>query len=527
MKKINIILLLIGLFCFSCSDFLEEVPRDELSSDQFFTVPLHARNAVNSLYRNGAPEMYTSAGVYSGARAMLGEYMSGFFDNEYKGQEFHVQNAQQLTIDGDNTAVYLGDMWDDLYVGISRANNAILNIPETPGLSEAEVKRLSAEARFFRAFAYYHLVRMFGPVPLITEPYVSLDDLYVERSPVQEVYNLIVEDLQYASDEANGLADVSMVNNGYRVTRTVANTLLSEVYLTMSGYPLQQNNYANAANAARAVINSAVYSLTQHDRDDAGNVILENSAYNKIREADVLANEYVYSIEYTVGIASSPYPQFTYPVALAADVAYALTNGAYLPVNGFLQGYDAANDLRRQEKQYFHSSLITEDGTVREFAVSPYMWHDDEAIFETATSGKDLLVYSYSDVLLIAAEAIAMSEGVTAEAVDYLTQVRSRAYWQQSPETISTQLAALSPEAFVEEVWKERYRELVFEFKIWSDIQRTRMFPETSANGNITFVDVIGHTNNWGKTFAEKHLLFPIPDPERQRNPNLDQNPGY
>ncbi len=526
MKKINIIVILTGFITFSCSDFLQEVPRDELSTDQFFTVPLQAQNAVNSLYRNGAPQMYTSAGVYSGSRAMLGEYMSGFFDNEYKGQEFQIQYAQQLTMDGDNTATYLGGIWNDLYRGISRANNAILNIPDTPGLSEEDIKRLSAEAKFFRAFAYYHLVRMFGAVPIITEPYETLDDLYVANSPVQDVYNLIVEDLQYAADENNGLANVSMADNGYRVTRTVANTLLSEAYLTMSGYPLQQDNYGNAATAARAVINSNVYSLTQHGKDAAGNVVPENSAYNQIRQADVLANEYIYSIEYTVGIENSPYPPFCYPVALAGDVAYALTNGAYQPVNSFLQGYDAVNDLRRQEKQYFHSSLTVDD-SIRNFATSPYMWHDDQALFETATSGKDLLVYSYADALLIAAEAIANSEGVTAEAVGYLTQVRSRAYWQQTPEAISAQLSALSPEAFVQEVWKERYRELVFEFQLWPDIQRTRMFPQTSANGDITYVNVVGQTNNWGKTFAEKNLLFPIPETERQRNPNLTQNEGY
>ena len=48
------------------------------------------------------------------------------------------------------------------------------------------------------------------------------------------------------------------------------------------------------------------------------------------------------------------------------------------------------------------------------------------------------------------------------------------------------------------------------------------------ANGEITFVEVVGHTNTWGKTFAEKHLLLPIFEAERQTNPELGaQNPGY
>ena len=528
MKKINIVLLA-GLFLTaSCQDFLEEVPRDEMASNQFFSEPSHAFNAVNSLYRNGAPQMY-GTGTYQGSRAMLGNYMTGYFDNEYKGQEPHVQNAQQLTITPNNLSDYLGGIWGDLYRGISRANYAILNIPETPRLTEEEAAQLSAEARFFRAFAYYHLVRMFGEVPLITEPYESLEGLYAERSSLNELYEQIVADLEFAVQEGR-LPETPMANNSNRISRGAAATLLAEVYLTMSGYPLQENHYADAAEAARIVINSGNYSLTQHDRDAQGNLIPEKSAYNKIRMSDNVPNEYIYFLEYAVGISQSSYPAITYPVALASEVAYAITNGAYQPANGFLWGYDAEEDLRAQEKQYYHSIFLDDDGTTETFPPTPYIWHDDQAIFETASSGKDLAIYTYSDALLIAAEAIALSEGVTAEAVNYLAQVKARAYWQTDRAELESELMALSVEEFVEEVWEERYRELVFEFKLWYDIQRTRKFPETQEgnNGEINFVDVVGHTNKWGQVIQEKNLLFPIPETEIQRNPSLlPQNPGY
>ncbi len=521
-------LLFVGLSCFSCKDFLDEVPKDELSANQNFTLPSHAHNAVNSLYRNGVPQLF-DGGVYGGARAMFGNYMSGFFDNEYKGQEVHVQHAQQLTLTGLNLNSYLGSMWDDLYRGISRANNAIKYIPTTPGLTDAERKRLSAEARFFRAYAYFYLVRMFGDVPVLTEPYESLANIYVERNTVKEVYTLIEEDLKYAVNEG-GLATVPMANNGNRVTRGAAATLLADVYLTMSGYPLQEDRYADAAAMAESVINSGAYQLTQHDTDASGNVVMANSAYNKIRKSDVSANEYVFFHEYAVGIADNAYPQWSYPVSMAQNVAYALTNGAYQPVNRFLWGYDPANDLRAQEKQYFHTSLTLANGNVVSFEPTPYMWHDDEAMFGSASSGKDVVMYSYADVLLIAAEAKARSQGVTAEAVDYLAQVRGRAYWKEDMAQIKTQLSALAAQDFVEEVWEERYRELVFEFKLWFDMIRTRKYPETSASnrGEIDFVDLVGRTNNWNKSFEQKHLLFPIPEAERQRNPTLgEQNPGY
>ncbi|WP_371415964.1 RagB/SusD family nutrient uptake outer membrane protein [Pontibacter sp. SGAir0037] len=483
---------------------------------------------MNSLYRTGAPQLF-DGGVYSGAEAMLGNYMSGFFDNEYKGQEVHVQHAQQLTLNGNNLNGYLGGIWDDLYRGISRANNAIKYIPATPGLTDTERSRLEAEARFFRAYAYFYLVRMFGEVPLVTEPYESLENLYVSRNSIKDVYTLIEQDLKFAIEQGN-LSNNSMANNGGRITKGAAATLLADVYLTMSGYPLQENRYADAAAMAESVINSGTYNLTQHDKNSSGQVVEENSAYNKIRRGDASANEYIFYHEYAVNISNNNYPQWAYPVSMAQHVAYAITNGAYQPVNKFLWGYDAQRDLRVQEKQYFHSSLTLENGEVKNFETAPYIWHDDEALFETASSGKDVVIYSYSDVLLIAAEAKARAQGVTADAVENLAQVRGRAYWKTDYSQIVSELNALSPNEFVEEVWEESFRELVFEFRLWFDMIRTRKFPQTAANANgeINFVELVGQANHWNKVIETKHLLFPIPEAERQRNPNLgSQNPGY
>ena len=110
-----------------------------------------------------------------------------------------------------------------------------------------------------------------------------------------------------------------------------------------------------------------------------------------------------------------------------------------------------------------------------------------------------------------------------------LAKVRERAYWNENPETIRASLSGLSEEAFVEEVLKERIRELAFEFQIWFDVMRTRKFPVPSENqpGQISFIDAVGATNNFGGVISETDLLMPIPEIEMQRNPALTQNPGY
>ena len=526
MKKTYILYLGLLISTASCESFLEEKPKDEVASTQYFSRPEHARDAVNALYRRGAMQMYQT-GVYSGARIMFGPYLSGFVDNDYKGQEFHVQRGQTMTFDGLNLSDYFNSMWSDIYAGISRANNAIKYIPETPGLSSEDAAKYMAEAKFFRAMNYYYLVRMFGDVPLVTEPYESLENLFLERTPSAQIYDLITEDLNSAI-ESGGLSDLSMSNNSGRVSKSVAQTILAEVYLTMSGAAVGEDNYANAATNARAIISSGIYSLVQHTITADGEITANGSAYNKLKSSVSIPSEYIYYYEFDETIANNGYPAICYPVTMAPQLAFAITNNAYGPTPPLLNSYDHEHDLRVQEKQYFHSS-ITIDGEQIDFATSPYMWVDEEAARTSALSSKDKVIYSYADVLLIAAEAIAQSEGVTSEAVDYLAQIRERALWKKDPAAIRSELTNMSVEEFVEEVWKERVRELVFEFPIWFDVMRTRKMPSPVADGSgsINFVDAVGTTNYFNGPIREANMLFPLPEQELQRNPSLTQNPGY
>lgn len=526
MKKILIIFMGLATFT-SCDKFLAEEPRSEMSTDQFFTYPTHAYNAVNILYRSGCTDFYRS-GVYSGSQAMLGGYMSGLFDNDYKGQEVHIQHSQNLTLNGDNLARYFDGIWDACYDAISKANLTIENIPRTPDLTNTEKDELMAQARFFRAYNYFYLIKTFGDVPLIMEAYSSLENLYVKRTPSNLVYAQIIADLKFVIEQG-GLDDKAMPKNEFRISMGSAKVLLADVYLNMSGFPLLEDRYLDAASITKSIINSGNYSLI------ANGTTAEESAFNTMRSSDI-EDEYLYSIEYNANIESNyNQPSICYPsIATSWGIfKYSVTNNAYQPTKELLWIYDEVKDLRIQEKQFFHSHLtyLDNDGTeiTKTFETAPYLWHDDEALFETGKTGKDIVVYRYAEVLLIAAEAIAKTEGVTPEAIGYLTDVRSRAYWQTDRNDIVAGLTGLSTEAFIQQVWTERLREFSLEYKIWSDIQRTRKFPVTNeANkGEVSFVDVIGHISIWGKTFHEKHLLFPISENEIQRNPSLIQNPGY
>ncbi|WP_085536132.1 RagB/SusD family nutrient uptake outer membrane protein [Massilibacteroides vaginae] len=513
-------------FATSCDSFLEENPKSEKGIKENFKSPSDAKSAVNGLYRKGFPEFFGNNGVYMPVSATLGGFISGFYDNEYKGQEVVCDYSQKLSITSENISGTLDTEWNNTYEAISRANNAIKYLPETPGLSDKERAQLLAESKFFRALNYFHLVRFFGDVPLVLEPYESLNDIYRERTPSSEVYNQIVKDLTEASAD---LPNEAFTSNAHRISQNTVETILAHVYLTMSGYPVQQNSYAAAATAARKVINNGKHKLIENGSTP------ETSAYNVIRTEDNNA-EYIYTYESDATISSNARPQWSMPNESATwgIFKYSITNNAYRPIQEYLNIYDPAKDLRIQERQFFHSEYTYEkDGETihKKFTsgVAPWIFYDEDALLNTGRSGKDYAIYRYAEVLLIAAEAIAQSEGVTSEAVKYLADVRSRAYTTTNRTEIESALQGLSKDDFVKEVLIERMRELPYEMRIWQDIQRTRLYPTTSssAKGKVNFINVIGAKNPWGQTFKESHLLWPISKNEMQRNPSLVQNPGY
>lgn len=525
--KNNILIIILSLVIgtiTSCSDFLDEDPRSSLTNAGFYKTPAQAEASVNILYRAGFPTMYGAGGAYGGPNAMLGGYVSGYFDNEYAGQEVVVQYSKDLSRTSVNIANQMDGVWDACFSAINRANSAIKYIP-TIEMSEAQSAKLIAEAKFFRAINLFYLVKMFGDLPLNLEPYESLEGLYLPRTSTSEIYKQIIADLKEA---VSALPDVAFYSNSGRITKSAANTALADVYLQVSGFPVQENHYADAAAAAKAVISSGKHSLTQNVNTT------DQSAYNILRQTDGL-DEAIYAYEFNNTVSPSGWwPTYSFPNSAAGWglFKYAITNLSYGASNGIFNMYDPANDIRGQEKQFFFTEYKRPDnGKLEELGViGNWYYFDEVAMLETGRGTKDFNIYRYSQVLLIAAEAIAQSTGVNSEAAGYLAQVKARASLTgKTVAEFETELTSLNKDDFIKEVWAEKIKELPLEFKLWDDIIRTRQYPQFSAGdkGSVSFVNVIGASNNWGKSFTEKDLLWPLSTNELQRNPELTQNPGY
>ena len=260
------------------------------------------------------------------------------------------------------------------------------------------------------------------------------------------------------------------------------------------------------------------------------------SAWNQLRTTDGL-DETIYAYEYQGGISNasrwSPMAFDSSILSWGDACKYSIAERIYGPIPSYLNVYEAG-DMRALPNQFYHWEFTHPDNPKltwkREKKDGPGAWYfyTYEDMLVNGYSSKDRDIYRYAEALLLAAEAIAQS-GTVAEAAPYLAQVKARAYMNETEATLTAKLAAMSKEAFVEECWKERLRELPFDFKIWDDCIRTKKFPKisTTTQGEVTFVDLVGATNASGSVIKSSDLLWPISPDELQRNPNLKQNDGY
>lgn len=523
MKKIlTIAVACAGLLSFTaCNSFLDEEPKSTLTDVAYYKTQSQMESNVNYLYRTGAIGSYVDFGsAYIGPFASIQEELTGYFSNSYEGQEIVCRYTRELTRQQNTMqlASKMDKVWDDCYRGINVANGAINHMPEVP-MDQATADRLTAEAKFFRAFNYFYLVKTFGAVPFYTDPYELAENMELPRTETSTIYNQIESDLK---DAMNVLPEATFAANGHRITKYVAAMTLTDVYM-------YQHKYAEAAETARIVVNSN-HKLTTNDD------LAMNSAFNKLRSTDDL-DEAVYAYEYDNQISPSDWlPTYAFDGDASSNGlfgTYAITQKVHGPNDRYLNIYES-NDLRRQPNQFYHWTYTNpKTGKVWNSvgnAACCWYYYDEDALLTTGRGTKDWNVYRYAEALLDAAESIAQSTGVTAEAAGYLAQVKARANMEgKTAAEIASSLQSMGKQAFIEECWTERLRELPLEFKMWDMCVRTGMFPNISETtpGQVTYIPLVGAKNASGATIKESDLLWPLSVNEIQRNPSLTQNDGY
>ena len=478
MKNIKYkVIILTALLSFgSCADIeLEETPPSLLNPDTFFTtegefdaalagafLPLYSGwegfdYAYPLIMTSGGEDVMSFAGIY--------------------------RDLDRLSANDNDQSI--NAVWKRIYQTIGNANAIIGNLGNAQGISEERLGEIEGQAKFIRAFCYFYLVRWFGEVQLTTFENQS-DIENVRQSSVEDIYASIVGNLI----DAENKLPASFSERG-RPTRGAAKALLAKVYLTMTGWPIEDPSYyALARDKANEVIGSGTYSL----EPNFANLWAQS---NRLTNTEFIFGFYA-SIE-NEGSASSHMH--------TASRHWGNGEGGWGDFNSETRFFNAFPNGSRKDASF--TSVFADGMTFVQAGVEPYIakFRDAGQTVSNGLAGEGFNIQlRYADVLLIYAEAANMAEnGPSTEAYNAINMVRQRA-------GLVDLTAGMSSSDFDDAVIAERNWELAFEMNRWFDLVRKKMVVEVNQDVHSGVTEL-------------NRLL---PKPGAQLIPGmLDQNPGY
>ncbi len=523
-KFIYIISLAIGLTFFtSCEDQLIVDQQGATSVESFYKTDEDANQAIAAVYFQWRSQAYNdfflknclsddinSGGGSRGDNAILEQL------NEYK---FSPSNS---TASG-----YFSGMYTLIY----RANLVINNFTA----ESAAKKKAIAEAKVARAWAYFNLVTLWGPVPLVTKP-LSPSEYQQPNGVITELWALVEKDLNEAIS-AGVLPEKSSVSDksiGAKLTKQFAMALLGKSQLF-------EGKNAEAATTLKAVITSGKYALIS----DYGNVLRKVEDFgtenlfevNSINDGDNAFNQGTTILGTMYGWRSDKMSLFGY--YMNAHDMYPAGWGFANPTKNL---YDAFVEMEGTDGYRLNNTLKTYDqiktigapiapvsinvGTSLYGHEGYFSWKFRFIGSEVITNSwgyatdNNYRIMRYAEVLLLAAEACLQS-GDQASALNYINQIRTRA-----------KLPVLSS-ITLNDVKKEKRLELCMEMVRFQDLVRWGDAATALANRgkqvpvfNGTAVSY-PYTNETYGFKTGKNELLPFPEHEMGVNQNLVQNPGW
>lgn len=562
----------------SCSDFLTEDPKGQLTNETLFKTKADLDLAVNSLYSN-------IQGFQCNSNTMIVQCMGDDVTSTTGSNKAAYLAADVFEDPTDLKGV--NDLWS-WYYNIIKASNYVIDCANFMKADKSELGEQLGQAYFWRAYAYYGLVRTWGQVPISPEEVISVDlknnTDAIPCATVKEIFNYIVKDLK-AAEECNlpekYSAPKAIGDANVFVTSQAVKSMLSAVYMSMAGYPLNKTEYyALAADKAKEVV----------DAVKARNVQTLLTDWNKVYSyGEDNHNECILGIYYNANTGSwgwddsqltcchvpcslpwggwgdflaERYFWSKYPAGPRKDAVYAKT---YLTSNGNNVDWWATVD----GEPYF--KVKGEDGKDKTNAVfSDYrpmftgfsVNCDDKGaalktdfdctkpIYAGMTLGKRHQLIRYAEVLCWFAEASARSGKYIAEAKEALKQVRSRAY---SDAAAVTAIDGMSNDQLAEAAYNEhRYevagnvlgmvtcREDEFRMNRLKEVFDYRVGPQSDVlvpAGTLTHsVDKDGNPFEYtlkqdlvlpenmeakGTWRGDKSVYHIYPPTEAERNPNL------
>ena len=497
-KLLGIFLLPLVFGVSGCTD-LEEDTTGLVAPENFYTTVGEIESGVAAIYRQYM-EYYLNA--QGGLPTMGGDDVTAREDlnkNPYaEFDQFRTTEANGWLLEHN---------WNRLFQAVYHANSVINNYTNTPASTERD--QIAAEAFFLRGWAYFQLVRTFGPVPI----YSGLPTGEEPRNSEAEVYDLIVFDMQFAVDNL----PASWADQPGRVTQWAAKLYLAKIYVTMAGWPLQEKNfYSNAAALAKDVVDNSGHDLMPVFNDLWFSANNNNTESILAIQACTSCGDWALTNRMPLSIGPSDHDGGTGWDDYFAEIAF----------------FEEFPEGPRKEAT-FRTTIDTPNGPIdwtETFPGNPYYL---KTTGNTPSTGWqtdfNTYVLRYAEALLTYAEAQNQADGSpSAEAYEALNKVRRRAAGldPNTPDG-SVDLSGLSSAEFHDAVITEAGWELAGEWHRWFNLVRNQMVAEATAKRKTdgSELDLDGVNVGDPESAFEKFYYAPIPASEMLLQPSWEQNP--
>ena len=424
----------------SCSDFLDEDPKGQMSEANVFKSQADLDASIHTIYEKlNQTQSWTNP--------MYPQWQGDDMTANPGSNKQAVAALDVFSSDGANKGVT--DAWSQHFALIKACNWVIENASKTP-TSQEEINIALGNAHFWRAYAYFYLVRVFGPLPMVLKTDPSATN--VAPSSVEEIYNLIVEDLKKAEGWLpTSYSQAPRNHDGVDawVTKQATQATLTAVYMAMAGYPLNKGKeyYALAAAKAKEVIdNNGTYGF--YNDPVWNHVYSMGHNYNKETILGIDNNwnsgSWDHDSELTSccrfeGLGDGGWGDAwgeiafwkRYPEGPRKDAVYApkitFQDGATITKVCNWWDLDAEGKpvVEAYHPMFAIYSVNCDGDNLAKEKFAPYNYLEPN--YTNMTNGRRHRLIRYAEVLLWYAESAARSGGDLAKAKEYLREVRKRA----------------------------------------------------------------------------------------------------
>lgn len=547
----------LALLCVSCNNQLVLPPVGYLSSEGYFSTPLHIEEGIR--------------GAYTKIRsAEIVEYP---YLSETRSDNLWADPAPNAQRDATEIGQYrfneslggLKTVWAGWYSVIYNANNVLSNMDNVEFTNAAVKDQFRGELLFLRALAHFELARVFGNVPVVDHVLSATEAKELKQSAALDVLNnSVIPDLK----EAVGLlpyqksmlsSSGSSATSEYRADKLAAQALLARVYMTAYGWP---HKVASVKAEAKTLLKSVIDYATAN-----GYWAPNANEWKKMFTPDrATQNKYfIFSVQHT---GSTTNAMAFYSCAAALSVEYLPTqqgnsfyngNGMYTgfveaalrheylstgdergkfiildtmdPIGSFQGYFNRETEFtldNGQKVTTYERSLLTKWVPYAKKREAIGVQFDDQTLSNTTNNDvggwpMNFPILRLEDMMLLYAELLVEDNDI-AGAMGIVNQIRTRAGVQARP-------TACSAADALNYVKMERKLEFVGEGVRWFDEIRYGEWKETTLK---MFDRYLKSSNpEYAKTVSTVSIidgkyLCPIPESEMLNVPGLyTQNPGW